>query len=235
MQNVDARVNRLTAVAALGVAVLYIASVPLGSLTGVPGADASGATIVRFIGEHRGGLLVAVVLNGIAWCTLMPCVFVGLRALLGGTAATVAMICAAVEAAIVGVALTFGAVLAYGAPDLSPQLAKVLIDGFDLGTNASAWPTVPALLALVVAARRSGAFSQPVLAFAGLVALLHAITAVSFARTGAFSPSGIALAGPGAFAILMILVGVALLRRPLAAEAAVDPIGVAFPAGAART
>ncbi|HET7052340.1 MAG TPA: hypothetical protein VFI09_00300 [Solirubrobacterales bacterium] len=235
MQIADARINRLMALAALGIAVLYIASVPIGTLTGLPGGDASGATIARFIGEHRGGILAAVVLNGIAWCTLMPCVFVGLRALLGGTAATVAMICAAVEAAIVGVALTFGAVLAYGAPDLGPQLAKVLMDGFDLGTNASAWPTVPCLLALVVAARRSGAFSRPTLAFAGLVALLHAITAVSFARSGALSPSGIAVAGPGAFAILMILVGAALLRRPLAGEATDGPADVALTASAART
>jgi hypothetical protein len=231
MQIADARINRWTALAALGVAVLYIASVPIGSLTGMPAANASGATIARFIGEHRGGLLVAIVLNGIAWCTLMPCAFVGLRALLGGTAATVAMICAAVEAAIIGVALIFGAVLAFGAPDLGPQLAKVLSDGFDLGTSASAWPTVPCLLALLIAARRSGAFSRPVLAFTGLVALLHAITAVSFARSGAFSPSGIALAGPGAFAILMILVGAALLRRPLSGEAAGGLAEVALAAG----
>lgn len=232
MRSTDAQINRLTALAALGIAVLYFASVPIGSLTGLPDAGASGATVVHFIGAHRGGLLVAVVLNGIAWCTLMPCAFAGLRALLGGTAATVAMICAAVEAAIVGAALTFGAVLAFGAPDLSPQLAKVLIDGFDLGTNASAWPTVPCLVALIIAARRSGAFSRPVLALAGLAALLHAITAVSFARSGAFSPSGIAIAGPAAFAILMVFVGVALLRRPLAVEATGGAADGALSAGA---
>lgn len=216
------RVSRLTALAALGVALLYLLSVPIGSLSSLPDTDAGGTAILHFFSGHRSGLLVAIALNGIAWCALMPATFAGLRTLLGergGTAASVALVCAAVEAALIGVGLTFGAVLAYAAPGLSPELAKVLGDGFALATSASAWPTVPCVIALAIAARRADALSQPVLLVAGAVALLHAITGIGFARSGALSPSGIALAAPPAFAILMACVGVTLLRRPPSGEA----------------
>jgi hypothetical protein len=212
----DVRTTRLTAAAALGVALLYLISVPVGSLGSLPASDASGAEVLRFFGEHRDGLLVALVLNGIAWCALMPAAFAGLRALLGergGTAATVALICAGVEAALIGVALTFGALAAYAAPSLGGELAKVLGDGLGVATNASAWPTVPCVLALAICARRSGTLGIAVPVVAVAVAVLHAVAAISFARSGALSPSGIALAAPPAFAILMAFVGVTLLRR----------------------
>ena len=73
----------MTGIGALLVAVLYASSVPVGSLAGVPGADASAATVLGFLTDHRDGILVAVVLNGIAWCALMPAVFVGLRGVIG--------------------------------------------------------------------------------------------------------------------------------------------------------
>jgi hypothetical protein len=234
----DVRISRLTAWAALGVAALYLLSVPIGSLTSLPATDASGATVVGFFADHRTGLLVALALNGVAWCALMPTAFAGLRSLLGergGPAATVALVCAAVEAALIGVALTFAAVVAYAAPDIGPQLAKVLGNGFALATSASAWPTVPCVLALIVAARRSEALPRPVLAVAGVVAVLHAIASVGFARSGAFSPSGIALAAPPAFALLMACVGVSLLRAPLAAERTAGRTGAALSTSAGRS
>jgi hypothetical protein len=234
----DLRTSRLTACAALGVALLYLLSVPIGSLGSLPASDASGATVAHFFAEHRSGLLVALALNGIAWCALMPAAFAGLRTLLGdsgGTAATVALVCAAVEAALIGVALTFGAVVAYAVPDLSPQLAKALGDGFALATSASAWPTVPCVIALVIAARRTGALPRPVLAVAVVVAALHAIASVGLARSGALSPSGIALAAPPAFAILMACVGVTLLCTPVATTSAAGAPGVALSTSAARS
>ena len=185
----------------------------------MPASNAPASEVAQFFTEHRTGLLVALVLNGIAWCALMPMAFVGLRALLdkrGRTAATVALLCAGVEAALIGVALVFGAVAAYSEPHLGSELSKVFVDGLSIATNASAWPTIPCVLGLVVAARRCEAFSQPVLLIGLLVAGLHAITAVSFARSGLLSPSGIALAAPPAFAIWMAFIGVALLRRPIA-------------------
>ncbi len=151
MSTNDAHTARLTALAALGVALLYAVSVPVGSLASMPASNAPASEVAQFFTEHRTGLLVALVLNGIAWCALMPMAFVGLRALLGKrgrTAATVALLCAGVEAALIGVALVFGAVAAYSEPHLGSELSKVFVDGLSIATNAfcvahnpvRAWP-----------------------------------------------------------------------------------------------
>jgi hypothetical protein len=108
-------VCRLLAAAALGVAAMYILSVPSGSLASLPATDASGREILAFFVDHRDGMLAAVVLNGIAWCALMPLVFVGLRARItgdGSLATSIALAAALVEAAMIGVALLFGAIAA---------------------------------------------------------------------------------------------------------------------------
>jgi stage V sporulation protein SpoVS len=125
---------------------------------------------------------------------------------------------AGVEAALIGLALVFGAIGAYAAPRLSPDLAKVLADGLSVATSASAWPTIPCVIALVLAVRRSGALPKSVTVVGLGVAALHAVTAVGFARAGLLSPSGIALAAPPAF--WMLVIGAGLLRRPLALTAA---------------
>jgi hypothetical protein len=145
----DVRVARLTALAALGIALLYFVSVPIGSLASTPASNASALTVAQFFAQHRDGLLLALALNGIAWCALMPVAFVGLRAVLGergGIAATVALVCAGVEAALIGVALLFGAIAAYAAPHLSLELSKVFSDGMSIATSASAWPTIPCVI-----------------------------------------------------------------------------------------
>lgn len=221
MSSNDVRLIRLTAGAALGLALLYLVSIPIGSLASLPAPSASAADFAQFFAQHRAGLLVAVVLNGIAWCALLPVAFVGLRSFLGergSAAATVALVCAGVEAALIGVALVFGGIAAYMAPDLGLELSKVFGAGMSIATSASAWPTVPCVLGLVIAARRCGALPRSVLAFGLLVAVLHAVTAVAFARSGLLSPGGIALAAPPAFAIWMACIGVVLLRRPVTVE-----------------
>ena len=228
MSSNDAHVTRLTALAALGIALLYFASVPIGSLASLPASDASAPDFAQFFAQHRAGLLAAVVLNGIAWCALLPVAFAGLRTLLGkrgGIAATVALVCAGVEAALIGVALIFGAIAAYAAPQLGAELTKVFGNGMSIATSASAWPTIPCVVGLLIAARRCEALPRSILGFGLLVAMLHAITAVAFARSGVLSSSGIAQAAPPAFAIWMAGIGVALLRRPVA-------IAVAAPASA---
>jgi hypothetical protein len=45
------------------------------------------------------------------------------------------------------------------------------------------------------------------------VAAVHVLAGVGLARTGAFSPDGIALLGAPVFAVWMAVIGVALLRR----------------------
>jgi hypothetical protein len=223
MPEEDVRLTRLTAGAALGLALLYLVSIPIGSLASLPAPDASAADFARFFAQHRSGLMVAVALNGIAWCALLPVAVVGLRSLLGergGIAATVALVCAGVEAALVGVILLFGGIAAYMAPHLGSELSKVYGVGMAIATNASAWPTVPFVLGLVIAARRAGALPGSLLVFGLLVAALHAVAAVAFARSGLLSPDGIASAAPPALAIWMASIGVVLLRHPIAAEVA---------------
>ena len=207
---------RLTAAAALGVAALYALSVPSGSLASLPATDASGREILAFFVDHREGMLAAVVLNGIAWCVLMPLVFVGLRARItgeGSLAASIALAAALVEASMIGAALLFGAIAAYAAPDLSPDLARVLDYGLALGTSASAWPTVPCAIAMAIAIRRSRLLPAYTANLAIAVAAVHVLAGVGFARTGAFSPDGFALLGAPVFAVWMATIGVALLRR----------------------
>ncbi|HTZ88395.1 MAG TPA: hypothetical protein VMB05_17150 [Solirubrobacteraceae bacterium] len=207
----------LTACAALGVAVLYAISIPIGSFGDAPAAGASGEAVLRFIDGHRDGVLAASVLNGIAWCALMPAVFAGLRELLRGparSAATVALICAAVESALIGVALVLGVLLAWEAPDVPTATARMLGDGFTLATSASAWPTVPCSIALALAWRAHGDLPRAVPILAWLVAVLHAIASVGFARSGVLAPDELPALAPLAFALLMAALGVALLRRP---------------------
>jgi hypothetical protein len=208
--------TRATAVGALSVAVLYAAGVAAGSLLSMPASDASPAAVLRFSTIHRDGLLIAVVLNGIAWCAVMPAVFAGLRTLVapaGQTAATVALVGATVESALIGVALLFGGLSAYAAPTLAPTTAKLLMDGFALATVASAWPTVPCALGAAVAIHRTPALARSTAVGGLVVAVVHVVAAASVVRSGALSPSGIAVAAPPLFAAWMALIGVALLRR----------------------
>jgi hypothetical protein len=208
--------GRLVAVAALGVAILYFASVPVGSLASLPGTDVSPARVLAFFVGHRDGVLVGVVLNGIAWCALMPVVFVGLRLRItgeGSGAASIALAGALVESALIGVALVFGGLAAYAAPDLSPALARLLADGLALATSFSAWPTVVCAVAMAVAIRRSRVLPAYTANLALAVALLHCAAGVGLARAGALSPAGIALVAPPAFAVWMAVIGVSMLRR----------------------
>jgi hypothetical protein len=229
----------LTAYAALGTAVLYVISVPIGSFNEAPDAGASGAAVIHYLDMHRSGVLAACVLNGIAWCALMPVTFAGLRQLLRGdgasTAATVALICAAVESALIGMGLIFGLVVAYEAPQLAPGNARLLGDAFSLAASASAWPTVPCVIALALAWRAgAGRLPRSIAVLAALTVALHAIASFGFARSGALSPDHIPGLAPIAFALLMAAVGVALLRRPEFASSRATATALAA-AGAARS
>ena len=157
-----------------------------------------------------------MVLNGIAWCALMPAVFVGLRRVIGAEgreAMNVAVIGAAVESALIGVILVFVALAAYSAPGLSARAAKLLSDGYLVATVASSWPTLTCVLGLVLAVRRGRALPAIVVVLGLLVAVAHVFAALAVARGGAFSASGVALLAAPLFALWMAVIGVALLRR----------------------
>jgi hypothetical protein len=206
----------MTGIGALLVAVPYAVNVPVGSLASAPGTAASPATVLGFLTGHRDGILGAVVLNGIAWCALMPAVFVGLRGVIGPAGREpmiFAVLGAAVESALIGVVLVFAALAAYSAPALSARSARLLWDGYQMALVASAWPTLTCVLGLVVAARPSGALPAIVVAVGVLVAVAHMFAAVALARGGVFSGSGVALLAAPLFAAWMAVIGVALLRR----------------------
>ncbi|MGZ4229504.1 MAG: hypothetical protein ACXVHB_28195 [Solirubrobacteraceae bacterium] len=208
---------RTIGIGALLVGVLYAISVPIGSLASAPSADASAAAVLGFFTAHRDGILATVVMNGIAWCALMPAVFVGLRRVIGAEgreAMNVAVMGAAVESALIGVILVFVALAAYSAPGLSARTAKLLSDGYLMATVASSWPTLACVLGLVVAVRRSRALPAIVVVLGLLVAVAHAFAALAVARDGAFSASGVALLAAPLFALWMAVIGVALLREP---------------------
>jgi hypothetical protein len=217
-----ANVVRGTGAAALAVALLYFLSVPVGSLTSMPATDAPAPEVLRWLTEHRTGVLACVVMNGVAWCAVMPLVFVGLRELLGppgGVAATVALACALVTAAAIGVLLVFAALAAYSVPDIDAPLAKLLSDGSSVATTASAWPTVPTMLATALALRRARALPRAAVGLALASAAIECVSGVSLARAGALSPSGIGLLAPMVFSLWLTVVGVALLRHAAAATA----------------
>jgi hypothetical protein len=214
-------IARLTGACALGAALLYAVSIPVGSIAQAPGADASGPEVWSFMAEHRTGILVAIVLNGVAWCALMPLAFLGLRELFGrqgGMAARVAAAFALLVAALIGVLLGFVAVSAYAAPQIRPDVSRLLSQAYYVLSSLSAWPTVPCSIALAVAARRTRILPRGVVGLALASAALEAVSGVSLARSGALSPSGIALLAPAAFAAVMAVAGVGLLRRSTVAE-----------------
>jgi hypothetical protein len=213
---------RVTGAAALGVALLYIVSIPVGSLASVPPSDATGTEILRFVVDHRGGVLAAVVLNGVAWCALMPVAFAGLRELLGpagGAAAAVSFGCALVTAALVGVLLVFSGLVAYDASRIDASTARLLVDASNLAGSASAWSTVPCAIGMALAVRRTRALPRAVVGLAFASAAIECVSSVSFARAGALAPTGIALLAPAVFAAWMTVVGIALLRRAAGAPA----------------
>ena len=217
MSSVNPGAVRATGIGALLVAVLYAISVPVGSLASAPSADASAAAVLGFVTAHRAGILAAVVLNGIAWCALMPAVFVGLRRVIGAEgreAMNVAVMGAAVESALIGVILVFVGLAAYSAPGLSARPAKLLWDGYLVATMASSWPTLACVLGLVFAVRRGRVLPAIVVVLGLLVAAAHVFAAVAVARGGAFSASGVAQLAAPLFAVWMAVIGVSLLRRP---------------------
>jgi hypothetical protein len=175
------------------------------------------AAVLRLSTVHRDGLLIAVVLNGIGWCAVMPAVFVGLRTLVapaGRTAATVALVGATVESAPIGAALLFRGLNADAAPSLTPAAAKLVADGFALATVTSAWPTLPCALGAEFATHRTPSLPRSMAVGGVVVAAAHAVAAASVARSNAHSPSGIAVAAPPIVAAWMAPTRVALLRRP---------------------
>jgi hypothetical protein len=198
---------RFAGLAGIGGAILYLISLMM--LSGLPTVADSGTEVASWYGEHRGAVLAAVVINGIAWLALLPLFATGLSRRLGDAAGAVVLAAAVVEAALIGAIVIFLATLAFRAPAVPPPTALALSDAAAFATHASAWPTV-LLLAAALSAKR---LPRVVAAFATLALLLEALAGFSVARDGLFSPTGaFALLAPICFALFMLAAGAWLLR-----------------------
>jgi hypothetical protein len=197
---------RLAGWAGVAAAVLYWIS--LAMLSGLPTVEDSGREVVSWFADHRGSVLAAAVINGIAWLALMPLFATGLRRRFGEPVGTVVLAAALVEAALIGVIVVFLATLAFRAPAVPAPTALALSDAAAFATHASAWPTA-LLLAATLSAKR---LPRMVAAFAALALLMEMLAGFSVARDGLLSPSGaFALLAPICFALFMLAAGVWLL------------------------
>lgn len=186
-------VARATAVAAILAALLAFAAFLAGAFLDAPEAGAPARDVLAFYSDHRSGLLWSFALSVIAWCVLMPAVFVGIRELLGPgvrVAATVGLVGAVVEAAVIAVSLLLLGALTFRAPGVGFPAARTLNDAFLLAVATSAYPTVLCAGAFAVAIRRSGVLPPWTAWLAVLTAAMHALAGVSLSRSGAFSPTG---------------------------------------------
>ncbi len=77
------------------------------------------------------------------------------------------------------------------------------------------------MLGLVIAARRSRALPTSVTAFGLVAAAVHAASGIGFARAGALPPTAIGSVAAGAFALWLVVIGVALLLAPAAKDSLV--------------
>lgn len=182
-----------TAAAAILAALLAFAAFLAGGFLDAPEADAPARDVLAFYADHRGGLLVAFALSVVAWCVLMPAVFAGIRELLGPgvrVAATVGLVGAVVEAAVIAVSLVLLGALTFRAPGVGFPAVRTLNDAFLLAVAASAYPTVLCAGAFTVAIRRSGVLPPWTAWLAMLTAAMHVLAAVSLRRSGVFSPTG---------------------------------------------
>jgi hypothetical protein len=221
---------RATGAAAVCVTLAYVAAVPLADLANAPAADASSGAIAASLLDHRSGVLVALVLNTLAWCMLMPAAFAGLRALAGpkaGLAGTVGLAAAVVEASVIGVAMVFEGAAALGAPRLSAGEVAALHDGYLWGVAASAWPTVLSAGAFAVVISRTRVLPRWTAGVAVAVAAAHVFAGMSVTDSGVLSATGpFTLLAPSLAAIWLTAIGVSLLRTPAAVTTSAAPAGL---------
>jgi hypothetical protein len=104
-------------------------------------------------------------------------------------------------------------VLGYRGSVLAPSDVRLLIDLTYLGVALSAFPTILATGTYAVLVFRTAAFPRWTAWLALLVAALHLIGGISFAASGALSPSGIGVfVAPPAFYLWILAVSVVVVR-----------------------
>ena len=214
--------RRLTALS--GIAAVVLISVGLFGGT-PPGTDASGRTVLAYAADHRTFLLSFFFLNGIAACfTLL--FFAGLRHVLAAPEQPEREVWPSVMFASAVAVFTLGiagqactAALAFRADTQTPDAARTLWDLFMVLIGASNLLTIVLGAAAAAAITQSRVLSRWLAIGAAVFALAHLGATVSWARSGAFSQTGVfTVLAPVLYLAWVVAVAVVLLRTRSANE-----------------
>jgi hypothetical protein len=212
----DAQVRWFTTLSGGAAFVLYLISALL--ILDVPSIGSTSQALAQYSAGHSTSLLLEVVVWGPATCATIAFA-IGLWVLLRraeGEPGLLAMLFLA--AIILTEAIVLGGfpellVLGYRGSVLAPSDVRLLIDLTYLGVALSAFPTILATGTYAVLVFRTAAFPLWTAWLAVLVAALHLIGGISFAASGALSPSGIGVfVAPPAFYLWILAVSVVVVR-----------------------
>jgi hypothetical protein len=183
-----------------------------------PAIDASGRVVLAYAADHRTFLLVFFCLYGIATC-LMLLFFTGLRRLLSSPQPErdvwpSAMFASAIAVFTLGIAGQASATaLAFRADSQTPNSARTLWDLFVALVGASNLLTIILGVATGVAIAQSSQLPRWLAVGAGVFAAAHLGATVSWARSGAFSQTGVfTILAPVTYLAWLVAVSVVLLR-----------------------
>jgi hypothetical protein len=227
----ELRILRATAYAGLAVVGLFVLSALILPLTDAPATTSSAEEVARFTAEHRSELIAVLWITALGFAVLFV-FFAGLRHILSAAEGVPPLLSGlgfasgAALVIVLWVSLGFWTALAYRMPEeANTAVARALTDLTWVGFAISGFPTIIALTAFSLVILRT-AILPPFVAWAGfIVAAAHVLsTMTTWARSGAYSLSGdIATTVPVLFYVWLLIVSVALLRRPLLAAPAGAP------------
>jgi hypothetical protein len=209
--------RRLTAVSGIASAVLISFAVFGGT---PPGIDDSGGAVLAYAADHRTFILVFFFLDGIAF-SLMLLFFAGLRQILAAPQQPErdvwpsAMFASGVAVFTLGIAgQACAAALAFRAGSQTPDAARTLWDLFVVLLGASNLLTIILGIAAAVAIAQNPQLPRWLAIGAGIFAAAHFGAAVSWARSGAFSQTGVfTVVAPLLYLVWLVAVAVVLLRK----------------------
>lgn len=184
-----------------------------------PGIDDTGRAVLAYAADHRTFVLVFFFLDGIATC-LMLLFFAGLRHLLAVPQQperdvwSSAMFASALAVFTLGIAgQACATALAFRADSQTPDAARTLWDLFAVLVGASNLLTIILGVAAAVAIALSPQLPRWLAVGAGVFAAAHLGATVSWARSGAFSQTGVfTILAPVLYLAWVVAVAVVLLR-----------------------
>jgi hypothetical protein len=187
--------------------------------------------VLAYTADHRTFLLVFFFLDGIATCATLV-FFAGLRRLLADPSRperdiwSSAMLVSAVSVFVLGLAgQACVTALAFRAAEQTPDTARTLWDLFVVLIGASNLLTIVLGVAAAVAIAQTPGLPRWLATGAAVFALAHLGATMSWARSSAFSQSGVfAFVAPFLYLAWIVSVAVVLLRTP-----ATDAIGPRTP------